>query len=101
MGKAEMLWRNGALPSLRPLAPLALILGFVTLIVVGLFTQQWAPLAVLAGLWILLPASVAVRSDESPPGVFLAAAIMHLAYGIGVLSGLLRGGNRSDISQQG
>ena len=43
MGKAEMLWRNGTLPSWRPLAPLALVLGFLLLTVVGLVTRFGRP----------------------------------------------------------
>ena len=91
MGKAEMLWRNGTLPSWRPLAPLGLVVGLLLLTVVGLVTQVWFPLSVLTGLWLLLLIWVALRSDESAPGVFAAAAIMHLGYGVGVLWGLVRG----------
>jgi cellulose synthase/poly-beta-1,6-N-acetylglucosamine synthase-like glycosyltransferase len=96
MGKAEMLWRNGAFPSWRPLAPLALVLGLLLSAVVGLLTQVWAPLLVLAGLWSLLLAWVAVRADEPAAGVLLAAGIMHLAYGLGELWGLVRGAGRHD-----
>jgi succinoglycan biosynthesis protein ExoA len=92
MGKAEMLWRNGTLPSWRPLAPLGLVVGLLLLTVVGLVTQVWLPLLVLIGLWLLLLIWVALRSDEPAPGVFSAAAIMHVGYGVGVLWGLGRGG---------
>ena len=91
MGKAEMLWRNGTLPSWRPLAPLGLVVGLLLLTVVGLVTQVWVPLSVLIGLWLLLLIWVALRSDEPAPSVFLAAAIMHVGYGVGVLWGLVRG----------
>lgn len=91
LGKAEMLWRSGTFPSWRPLAPLALVLGLIVLTVAGLVTQVWVPLLVLAALWLLLLIWVAVRADEPAPGVFLAAVIMHLAYGVGELWGLVRG----------
>jgi succinoglycan biosynthesis protein ExoA len=91
MGKAEMLWRNGTLPSWRPLAPLGLVVGLLLLTVVGLVAQVWLPLLVLMGLWLLLLIWVALRSDEPAPGVFSAAAIMHVGYGVGVLWGLVRG----------
>jgi glycosyltransferase involved in cell wall biosynthesis len=91
MGKSEMLWRNRTLPSWRPLAPFGLVLGFLVLTVVGLVTQVWVPLMVFAALWLLLLVWVAARADESAPGVVLAAGIMHLAYGMGELWGLMRG----------
>ena len=91
LGKAEMLWRNGTFPSWRPLAPLALVLGLVLLTLVGLVTQVWLPLLVLAALWLLLVIWVALRADEPAPGVILAAAIMHLTYGVGELWGLISG----------
>jgi succinoglycan biosynthesis protein ExoA len=91
MGKAEMLWRNGTFPSWRPLAPLALIFGLLLFVVVGLVTQVWAPLLVLAGLWLLLLIWVALRADESAPRVLWVAGIMHLAYGVGEVWGLMRG----------
>jgi succinoglycan biosynthesis protein ExoA len=90
-GKAEMLWRNGTFPSWRPLAPLALVLGLIVFTLVDLVTQVWVPLLVLAALWLLLLIWVAVRADEPAPGVLVAAVIMHLAYGVGELWGLVRG----------
>jgi glycosyltransferase involved in cell wall biosynthesis len=91
MGKAEMLWVNGSLPSWRPLAPLALVIGLLLFAVVGLVTQVWVPLMVLGGLWLLLLVWVALRADESAGTVLLAAGIMHLAYGLGEVWGLVRG----------
>jgi succinoglycan biosynthesis protein ExoA len=93
-GKSEMLWLNGKLPSLRPLAPLALVLGLLLLAVVGVVTRAWLPLAVLAGLWLLLLVWVAVRANEPAHRVFTAAAIMHVAYGSGELVGLVTGPGR-------
>ncbi len=86
-----MLWVNRTLPSWRPLAPLALVLGLIVLALVGLVAQLWGPLLLVATLWLLLLIWVAVKSDEPAPGVFLAAAIMHLSYGLGTVWGLIRG----------
>jgi cellulose synthase/poly-beta-1,6-N-acetylglucosamine synthase-like glycosyltransferase len=91
MGKAEMLWVNGELPSWRPLAPLALVLGLVLFALAGLLTGRWVGLSVLAGLWLLILVWVALRADASALGVFRAAGIMHLAYGLGMIWGLIRG----------
>lgn len=91
MGKAEMLWRNGAFPSWRPLAPLALVISLFLFVLVGLVTGVWVPLLVLGGLWLLLLVWVALRADERTGAVLLAAGIMHLAYGLGELWGLVRG----------
>jgi succinoglycan biosynthesis protein ExoA len=90
-GKSEMLWRNGRFPSLRPLAPLALVLGLLALGVFGWVSGVWWPLIVAALAWLLLLIWVAVRADEPASGVVLAAAIMHLGYGMGEFWGLLRG----------
>lgn len=90
-GKAEMLWVNGELPSPRPLAPLVLLIGLVAGLVVWVVTGAWWPLAVLAGAWLVLLIWVALRSDVPPARVVLAAGIMHLAYGLGMFWGLIRG----------
>jgi glycosyltransferase involved in cell wall biosynthesis len=94
MGKAEMLWVNGELPSWRPLAPLALVLGLILFTVAGLLTGRWVALSVLAGLWLLTLGWVALRAEAPALGVFRAAGIMHLAYGIGMIWGLVRGPGR-------
>jgi succinoglycan biosynthesis protein ExoA len=91
MGKAEMLWVNGELPSWRPLAPLALVLGLILFALAGLLTGGWVALSLLAGLWLLVLVWVALRADAPAVGVFRAAGIMHLAYGIGMIWGLIRG----------
>ncbi|HET9204086.1 MAG TPA: glycosyltransferase family 2 protein [Acidimicrobiia bacterium] len=90
-GKAEMLWLNGELPSPRPLAPMILVLGLLALGVLGLFTSLWWPLMAAVGGWLLLLIWVALRSKGSPFRVVTAAAIMHLAYGVGMVWGLVRG----------
>jgi glycosyltransferase involved in cell wall biosynthesis len=91
MGKAEMLWVNGELPSWRPLAPLALVLGLILFALAGLLTGGWVALSLLAGLWLLVLVWVALRANAPAVGVFRAAGIMHLAYGIGMIWGLVRG----------
>jgi glycosyltransferase involved in cell wall biosynthesis len=90
-GKGEMLWVNGELPSWRPLAPLALVLGLILFTLAGLLTGSWVSLSVLAGVWLLVLVWVALRADASAVGVFRAAGIMHLAYGLGMIWGLVGG----------
>lgn len=90
-GKAEMFWANGEFPSWRPLAPLALVIviaaGVATSVVLGNF---W-PLAALAGAW--LSGSLLVFSTHGRLGLAVAgvAAVMQVAYGLGLAWGLLRG----------
>jgi len=91
LGKAEMLWLNGRLPSPRPLAPLSLVVGLLATLVLGILSGVWWPLALAVAGWLLLLTWVALRSDESPFGVMTAAAIMHLSYGLGTVWGLIRG----------
>ena len=90
-GKAEMLWLNGELPSLRPMAPLLLVLGAVAGVALGILSGAWWPLLAGLGVWLLLLLGVAVTSGESIPRVLSAAGIMHLAYGLGMVWGLTRG----------
>ena len=90
-GKSEMLWANGRFPSLRPLAPMALVVALVTGLVLGLFAGWWWPLWALTLAWVILLLVVASSSEEPAHLVMLAAAIMHLAYGLGALYGLIRG----------
>jgi len=91
MGKAEMLWANRRLPSIRPLAPTLLILGLLTFAILAIVTGIWWPLAALAGAWLVWLLYVGVSSKASVFGVAFAAAIMHGSYGIGLLWALLRG----------
>ena len=86
LGKADMLYINGEFPSWRPLAPLALLMGLLASVVLGLASGWWLPLLVLVGLWLLV---LIVGARGSPIGV-AAIAIMHLAYGLGLVRGLLR-----------
>jgi len=91
MGKAEMLWANRRLPSLRPLAPALLVAGLIAFGILAFATGFWWGLAGLAGAWLLWLLFVGLRSEASTLGVMFAAAIMHLSYGIGLPWGLLRG----------
>jgi len=90
-GKAEMLWANRRLPSLRPLAPVLLILGFIAFAVLALATGVWWPVAALGGAWLAWLLFVGIGSRGSVAGAMAAAAIMHASYGLGLLWGLVRG----------
>jgi len=97
LGKADMLYVNGRWPSWRPLAPLALVTGLLVtagLAVAGRF-KSWFWL--LLGAWLVAIFSEGVRIARSPLALtrtVLAIAIMHLAYGAGLLAGLLRSPGR-------
>lgn len=91
MGKAEMLWANRRLPSLRPLAPTLLMMGLMTFAVLAVATGVWWPLVTLAGVWLAWLLFVGIRSRAPVAGVAVAAAIMHGSYGLGLVWGLLRG----------
>jgi succinoglycan biosynthesis protein ExoA len=91
LGKSEMLWVNGRLPSLRPLAPAILVVGLGSTGIAGLITKRWWPFLAGLGSWLGVVGSVAIRSNESFKRVVAAAAIMHVSYGIGVLQGIVRG----------
>jgi cellulose synthase/poly-beta-1,6-N-acetylglucosamine synthase-like glycosyltransferase len=84
-GKADMLLINGVWPSWRPLAPLLLVIGLAMGLILGLVWMWW-PLLALLGLWLGL-LLVAVR--ERPLDVVVAAT-MHVAYGMGLLTGFFR-----------
>ncbi len=86
LGKADMLYINGEFPSWRPLAPLALLIGLVAGLVVGLATGSWLPLQILVAPWLVV---LLVGARGSPIGI-AAIAIMHIAYGVGLVRGLLR-----------
>ena len=92
-GKAEMLYVNGRWPSWRPAAPLGLILAIIAFSVLGVVVGNWWPLVALAGLWAIVLAVAAISATMGLVGwlrTIGAAAIMHLAYGAGLLRGLLR-----------
>jgi succinoglycan biosynthesis protein ExoA len=89
-GKAELVWINGRLPSLRPLAPALLVAGTVVLIIVG-FTESWVPLAALGVVWLGALTLVAARAGSARIRTGLVAGTMHAAYGAGLWWGLLSG----------
>jgi len=89
VAKAEMLWLNGELPSPRPLAPLGLVVGLAVGVLL-LSGGRPLPLRLIAGAWGTALAVVALPSPD-PPRTAAATGIMHLAYGAGLASGLLRG----------
>jgi hypothetical protein len=84
LGKADMLIVNRQLPSLRPLAPMALILGILAGIA-AVPVSPW-PLVIVLTIWVgTLLVAMRLRFD-----VVLAAMVMHVAYGLGLLRGSLR-----------
>lgn len=89
-GKAELIWINGRLPSLRPLAPSLLGLGFLVTIIIG-FIFSWLPFAALSALWIGALALIGVRSNSMRLRTAFVAGTMHIAYGSGLWWGLVSG----------
>jgi succinoglycan biosynthesis protein ExoA len=85
LGKADMLYINGELPSWRPLAPLALVIGLVAGFVLLLFGHPGL-LTLGVSAW-LIALGIASRLD---PLVFVATGVMHVSYGLGLTRGLLR-----------
>ena len=96
IGKADMLFVNGRWPSWRPLAPLALVVGFIlTLPLVATGRFRWLFWA-LVGSWLGVLAIEMARFTRVPAQwlrSIAAAAVMHIGYGAGLLLGLLRNPN--------
>jgi cellulose synthase/poly-beta-1,6-N-acetylglucosamine synthase-like glycosyltransferase len=90
-GKAEMWWVNGRPPSWRPLAPLTLAAGLLAATLLAGVTGVWWPLATLVGMWAVLLIWVGSRSSAGLLRTSGAAMVMHLAYGFGMIWGLLLG----------
>lgn len=84
-GKADLLYVNGRWPSWRPIAPLGLVLALLLGFAWGV-GRSWLPLASLLLLWLGV-LMVAARGRRL---VMVAAGLMHLSYGTGLLRGLLR-----------
>lgn len=101
-GKADMVYANRVLPSPRPLAPLALIVGLAGGLVLAVTGILW-PLALLLATWttvLILVAAGAGRPAAHRLRTGYATAVMHLSYGAGLLLGLLRGpGPRRHLRQ--
>lgn len=91
LGKAEMLWVNGRFPSFRPLAPLALVVGLLATTLVGVLAGSWWPLLAAVAAWATLLVVVSLNGIKPVPLVVVAGMVMHLAYGVGMLWGLVRG----------
>jgi glycosyltransferase involved in cell wall biosynthesis len=91
-GKADMLYVNGRWPSWRPAAPLLLVLAIISTFLLAAVTGIRWPFWSLLAVWIvaLLVAARVARRPLERIRVFAAAAVMHIAYGIGLLRGLLR-----------
>ncbi len=90
MGKAEMARVNRRLPTLRPIAPALLVL---VLTAGGLLAVSGSsPLLLVAGAvgWLGLVGGLSLRHGRDSARVAAAAAVIHLAYGIGFWIGLLR-----------
>ena len=89
-GKADMLWANGRLPSLRPVAPVLLVVGLAATGVIAVFGLWW-PLALLGGAWIIELTIAAATTKPVTPLAVLTGGMMQLAYGIGLVRDLLKG----------
>ena len=90
-GKTEMLWANGRFPSWRPLAPLMMVVAIATGVALGAISGYWWPLWLILGGWAAVLLMAAAGGGRSAHLVVLAAGVMHLAYGLGGIWGLLRG----------
>lgn len=90
-GKAEMLWVNGSFPSWRPLAPLLLVGGLVASLVLSLTGGPWWSFPAVIAAWMGTLVVVSLAHLGRAPLVAAVAALMQLAYGLGLLWGLARG----------
>jgi hypothetical protein len=93
-GKADMVYANGVLPSLRPLAPLALLIGLGAGTILGFVGSRWWPLAGLVAAWALVLVAIGLGSGRSLPHrlrTMAVTATMQLSYGGGLAGGLARG----------
>lgn len=103
-GKADMFYANGVLPSLRPLAPLALLLGLATGAILAVLTSWLWPLAALLVIWGAVLAFIGLGTSGGLAHrlrTVAATALMQLSYGLGLLAGLGRGpGPRRHLRNQ-
>ena len=83
-GKADMWSLNGTLPSMRPLAPLALVLALGVSLGLSAFGRV-LPLAVVTGLWLLATGLAWFNSRSKNLRFPLVVMVMHLSYGWGLL----------------
>ena len=89
-GKAEMWYANRKLPSLRPLAPMALIFGLALSLVAAPTLRWWWAFPVTVGTWL---GYLGVVSGARPL-LWAAAGIMQLSNGLGIAVGLAGGPGR-------
>ncbi len=89
--KAELLYVNGMWPSWRPAAPLALMLGLAVSAVLSVATPWWWLFPAALAAWLALLLAAALPAVRLAPLVMVAAALMQLSYGAGLLWGFARG----------
>jgi succinoglycan biosynthesis protein ExoA len=89
-GKAELFWLNGRLPSVRALAPAALIAGLVGGTAFAIVVTP-LPIAALLLAWGAALVTTAARAPARRVRTAVTAATMHAAYGAGTWIGVLRG----------
>ena len=99
VGKAEMWWANGRLPSWRPLAPLGLVLGLMVTASIALAGVSVWPFVVVLLAWDLVILAAWASSRFASPWVPLIIAAMHLSYGWGLFSELIRSRWRREPSE--
>lgn len=90
-GKAEMFWANGEFPSWRPLAPLALVIAIAAAVVASVVLANFWPVAAMVGGWLVSSLLVFFKHGRLGPAVAGVAAVMQVAYGLGLAWGLVRG----------
>ncbi|MBT8193358.1 MAG: glycosyltransferase [Acidimicrobiia bacterium] len=93
-GKADMLYANRTLPSLRPLAPLGLLLGLLGTAALGTIAGIWWPSLALLAAWGLVLLWVGVRAGDGPLHrlrTMAVTATMQLSFGAGLAGGVARG----------
>ena len=80
---------NGSLPSLRPLAPLLLVVAIAMTSLLALGGVRW-PLLVVLGSWLSAVALAWAITTKPSPMVPIAVVVMHLGYGWGIVWGCTR-----------
>lgn len=91
VGKVSTFAKHGTLPSWRPLAPLALLVGTLTALLVGRTLPRRLAVPVLhAAVCAAGARRIAPRHDADPFRTFAAVEICHWAYALGLADGLGR-----------
>jgi succinoglycan biosynthesis protein ExoA len=100
-GRARTLLKTRELPSLRPVFPLALVVGGAAMLV----TWPWNPLSPLAfGAYALATGAEAVRVGrkegwKAVPVVWAIFPTLHVSHGLGFAAGLLKYGLHPDWTE--